>query len=297
MDDAFTTVLAQQLDHVKTAVYDVRYPELKARQLIPVSYEADTGAETITYHMWDVVGMAQIISSYADDIPLIEVLAEPFAQRVYGMAVGYLYTLQDLRNAAMAKIPLTQKKAKKVRRQMEQKLENIAALGEPNTGLKGLANHPNVSSVAPLTGDWANATGQQIVDDMLHVVSQTVLRCGDTFVPTDMVMDLQSYLYAATRRMSSTGDANYTALKAFHESCPYEITVTHWNKLKEADGSGGPRLVCYTKSPEVLTLEIPQDFEQMTPQQKNFAFMVPAHMRTAGVISEYPMAISYMDGL
>ena len=36
------------------------------------------GATTITYRQWDNFGMAQIISNYADDPPLMDALVEEF---------------------------------------------------------------------------------------------------------------------------------------------------------------------------------------------------------------------------
>lgn len=297
-DDKYTAILQKQLDYVKTKTYDVVYPELKARSLIPASNEGDPGAETITYTSWDAFGMAQIISNFADDIPMVEVLAEELSQRVHSIALGYQYSIQDLRRAAMSGVPLTSKKAKTTRRQMEQKIEDIAAIGEANAGLTGIANNANVSLVSPVTGTWSTATGAQIVEDLLKLVSETVIRCKETFIPTTIVLDIASYNYAATRRISTTGDTHTTALQAFKASSPYPIEVVAWNKLALADAAGtGPRALCYPKTEDVLFLEITQEFEQMAPQQKNLAFVVPTHQRTAGVIMPYPVAVSYMDGL
>ena len=53
----------------------------------------------------------------------------------------------------------------------------------------------------------------------------------------------------------------------------------------------------YKKDPEVLTLEIPQEYEEMPPQAKNLQFHVPVHARIGGVIVYYPIAMAYMDGL
>ena len=62
-DAKYTAILEKKLEYLKTKIYEVVYPKLKARQLIPVSNEADPGAETITYEQWDDFGMAQIIST------------------------------------------------------------------------------------------------------------------------------------------------------------------------------------------------------------------------------------------
>ena len=71
-----------------------------------------------------------------------------------------------------------------------------------------------------------------------------------------------------------------------------------WYKLNTADAAGtGPRALFYKRSPEVLELVIPQDFEQLPPQAKNLAFVVPCHARCGGVVVRYPVAMLYLDGI
>lgn len=297
-DSKYTAVLEKQLEYVKATTYDVVYPEMKARQLIPVSNEVDPGAETITYRQWDGFGIAQIISNYADDIPLVDVMAEEFTQKIQGIALGYQYSIQDLRRSAMSGIGLDQRRARQTRRQMEQKIEDIAATGDSAGGLSGISNNSNVTLVSPLTGTWSTATGAQMVADLLHLEASMVVANKETFYPTTIVLDIESRSLLARTRISTTGDTHKTALQAFLESANYVTEVVSWNKLALADSAGtGPRAICYAKTPDVLTLEIPQEFEQMPPQQKNLAFFVPTHQRCAGVLIYYPIGMSYMDGL
>lgn len=296
-DDKFTAVLEKELEYVKTQTYDIVYPEMKARQLIPVSNEADPGAETITYRQWDEFGMAQIISNYGDDLPLIDALVEEFQQKVKGLGAAYQWSIQDIRRAAMSGIPLDQRRARAARRSIEQQIENIAALGNTAAGLRGFAKHPNVPLVAPDTGTWSTATADQIIGDMNKLATSIVTTNKETFLPDTLVLDISRYNLISTKRISTTGDTHTTVLEAWLRSNPWVRNVGTWYKLATADAAGtGPRLVCYKRDPEVLTLEIPQEFEQMPPQAKNLAFQVPVHARIGGVIVYYPIAMAYMDG-
>ncbi len=297
MDAKFTAVLERQLEFIKTRTYDIVYPEMKARQIIPVNNDVDSGAETITYRQWDQIGMAQIITNYGDDFPLIDTLVEEFEQKVKSLGAAYEWSVQDLRRSAMAGASLDQRRARAARRAVEQQIENIAALGNAKAGLLGFAKNPNVPLVAPITGSWDTATGAQMVEDMMNLAGSIVTTNKETFIPDTAVLPIGRYNRMAITRISITGDTNSTALEAFLRSSPWVTNVGTWNKLANANATNnGPRIVCYKRDAEVLTLEIPQEFEQFPPQAKNLSFLVPVHARIGGVIVYYPIAMAYMDG-
>lgn len=296
-DAKYTAILEKKLEYLKTKIYQVVYPKLKARMLIPVSNDADPGAETITYEQWDDFGMAQIIANYADDLPLVDALAEDFTTKVKGIGAAYQYSIQDLRRSAMANADLSTKKGRAARKFVEWKIEDIAATGDSNYGLTGFANNANVTLTSPTTGTWSGATAAQIIADLDKLVSAIVVATKETYTPDTIAMDVTLYNIIAHKRVSTTGDTSRTVLQDYIESSPYIDEIAAWNKLAQADAAGtGPRIVAYPKDPDVLSLEIPQEFEQFPPQAKNLAFVIPVHARCAGVIVPIPVAMGYMDG-
>lgn len=298
LDTKYYATLEKQLEYVKARTYDIVYPELKARQFIPVSNEANSGAETITYRQWDSFGIAQIISNYADDLPLIDALVEEFSVNAKSVGAAYQWSVQDLRRSMMSGAMLDQRKASAVRRAIEQKIDQIALSGATNTGLTGIANNANVTLVTPTTGTWSTATSAQIIADWNKHVNSIVTASKEAFIPDTYLLDTTNYTLVATKPISTTGDTNKSVLASFLESNPFIKNVYPWHKLATADAAGtGPRAIAYKKDPEVLTLEIPQEFEQYPPQAKNLAFQVACHARTAGVIVYYPVAMAYMDGI
>src|SRR5690554_5233059 len=96
LDSRETAMLARQLEYIKAQTYDVRYPAFKARTFIPVSTEVPPGAESITYRQWDQYGMAKVIANYADDLPLVDVVAREFTTKVKSLGEAYQYSIQDL---------------------------------------------------------------------------------------------------------------------------------------------------------------------------------------------------------
>lgn len=296
-DASFTATLDKQLRFVKAQTYDIKYPEMKARGLIPVNNSVGNGAETIVYRQWDGFGAAQIIANYADDLPNADVKVQEFVSKIQSIGSSYEWSIQDLRRSQMAGSQLDVRRASMARRAIENKIEDVAAFGDVDGGLSGFFNQANITPVGPVNGDWITSTDPfEIIEDLNALVNSIVIGSKETFLPDTIVMDITTYTILNTRPMSTTGDTTRTILTYFLENNPYIRNIETWFKAALADvGGDGPRMVCYKRDPEVLTLEIPQEYESFPPQARNLAFVVPNHARVAGVILYYPIAMAYMD--
>ena len=60
MDAGESAFFGHQLEYVKAQTYDVKHKNLKATMLIPVSTEVPSGADTITFRRFDMVGVAKV---------------------------------------------------------------------------------------------------------------------------------------------------------------------------------------------------------------------------------------------
>lgn len=294
-DAKYSAILARELEFVRARTFDIVYPEKKARRLIPVDNEVPAGAQTVSYDQWDSFGMAAIISNYADDLPLVDVMKERFSNSIETVGDAYQYSIEDLERVAM--VPgarLNQRRAAAARLFVENRFEDIAAFGYAIGGLKGLLNHPNISLTAPITGTWSGATAEEMVDDLNKLVQAVVDQSEETFLPNTLVLDSVSKGRLANKKFVNT---DTSAKKWFLDNNEYINSIETWYKTKLADAAGtGPRFICYRRDPMVLQLVIPKEFTQLPPQARNLSFVVPCHARIGGVTMEYPMAASYMDG-
>jgi hypothetical protein len=307
LDAKFTAALDLQLEHVRAQTYDIKYPELKARKLIPVDTSVDAGAESIAYYQWDEYGMAEIIANYSDDLSLVDVLAEKFTSPVESLGKAYQYSIQDLRRAAMSGNQLDQRRARACRRAVERGIDEIGAIGNAKSKLKGFLNHVNVTILAAATDGtsarWVTR-GAGVAPKSPELIKKDIHTCvSEIFTTTKQVHNADTAVFPTVEyshiSQTQVGVENQkTILKSFMENNPSIINVDFWYKLDLADAAGtGPRMVVYQRDPEVLELVIPQDFEQFPPQARNLAFVVPTHARIGGVVVYYPLAIVYMDGL
>jgi len=291
-----TLFFARQLEYVYSQTYDVKYPEFKARLFIPLDSSVPTGAESYTYRMFDEIAMAKMIANYADDLPDVTAFGTEFTGKCKSMGNAYSYSIQDIRRAQMAGMPLETTLARVARRGHEAFLDQIAAFGHAATGLVGFLNNPNITPVSVITGNWASANADQIIADLDKLVNSIVTNTNGIHVPDTLLLPIAQFLRLNNLQRSAASDK--TVLQWYLENNPFIKNIDHWYLLDLADAQGdGPRAVCYQRSPDVLQLVVPQEFEQFPPQAKNLAFSVPCHSRCGGVKMVYPLAVAYMDGI
>lgn len=291
---------SRQLEHVKAKTYDVVYPELKARQFIPVSFDAGPGARTITYQQFDAVGVAKIISNYASDLPRVDLKGKEFTANVRSLGASYGYSLQDVRSAKMAGLPLEQRKANAAKRAVMQAEDEIALNGDADHGLGGLLSNANVSDetiASDGTGAsslWSAKTADLILRDMNQLVDKVVTVTNGVEEPNTMLMPHGQFSLISNLRVGDTGKS---VKQWFLDNNPFIKEIMPWSKLAGAGAGGTDLFLVYNKSPDKLTLEIPQDFEQLPVQEKGLEYEVPCHARCGGVIIYYPLSIAKGDGI
>lgn len=296
-NDSFeTAVFARQLEYIYTRTSDVLYPEFKARTFIPLDSSVPSAASTYTYRQFDEVGFAALLTNYADNIPDVTTFGKEFTAPIHGMGVGYSYSVQDIRRAQMAGMPLEESLNRIAKRAVEAKIDQMAAFGDTKVGTTGFLNNANVPLVTPITGSWATATADQIVADLDKLVNSIVTGSNGIHMPDTLLFDIASFTKLNGMQRSVASDV--TILRWYLNNNAFIKNIDHWYLLSKADAAGtGPRVVCYQRSPDVLALVIPQEFEQFPPQVKNLSFFVPCHARIGGVKIPYPLAIAYMDGI
>jgi len=295
-DDATSAILSQELEALETTVYETFYAETKGRTFVPVNNQY-SGADTISYKMWDRFGMAKAIANYADDVPMVSITANKTSITPKPYAIGYQYSIQDLKNAAFAGIPLDTMDAQAALQGFEILVDDVALMGDDEFGLTGLMNNANVPTVSPDTGDWTTtATALQVLQDLEKLVQSVAINSKGIFQANAMVMDHSTYMLLD--RIFFSADNTVSVMAEFKRKHP-EISVDYSarDSMSTNDTAGtGPRIVCYYKNPMVLELFIPDEYSFQPAQAKGLAFVVNGYGTTAGVGVRYPFAMAYMEG-
>jgi len=300
LDSGETIFFARELELIKSKSYDVKYADLKARSLLPVSGEAGPGAESITYRQYDHLGVAKLISSYANDLPRSDVKGREFTSPVRSLGASYGYNLQEVRAAKMVGKPLEQRRANAAKRAVMQLENTIAFKGDSASGLGGFISNPNYSVVSVGAGagggtTFKTKTPDEILKDLNQVANTPFSVTLGVEMPDTMLLPLDQYTLISSTARSANSDT--TILEYFLKNNPFIKSVDWLNELKGAGLGGSDAMMAYRKDPDALTLEIPQDFEQLPVQEKGLEFEIPCHSRIGGVLIYYPLSIARGDGI
>lgn len=305
LDAGETLAFSRELEAVLAKTYDIKFPEVKWRQLLPMmSGGPGPGHDAYTYTQINEFGEAEIVHDFADNFPSVELEGKQFTSQINSIGNSFSYSLQDLRQSALTGRPLDSLKAAAARRVMERKVDALAATGNTLLGTKGLTNATGIQAVTITTkttaNDWiganagAGAKGSEILADCVKLIQAVQETTKGVHEADTLVLDTKGYSLVTTTRYNDY-DSSVVA-DVLLKQIPSLKSIERWSRLDTAGASSKARIMAYARNPEVLEVVVPQDFEMFAPQARNMAFVVPCHMRFGGVNIRYPKAIAYMDG-
>lgn len=301
--------LIRQATLIEPTVYATRYQDIQYPGLIPVDTSAPDWIQSVTYFSMDGVGQAQWFHGQAQDIPKVELTREKFETGVAMAGIGYGYTLEELGTAQLLGMNLTPDKAALARRVAEEKIENVAFIGDASKGFTGLVNASGpTATTAPADGTgsattFASKTPDQVLRDVNGQLTGMFTgtlggEIADTLLfPYSVMLDL------STRRIDAVNQT--TILEWIERNNIYTRTTGQpltirgvFGFLDTAGASSTKRMVAYRRSPEVLKFHMPMPFRFLPAWQTGpIKFDVPGIFRLGGVDIRRTKAVRYLDGI
>jgi hypothetical protein len=300
LDAAQTIFFARQLEEIDAQMYDVKYAKLEALELLATK-TLHPGAESYTYRMWDAVGVAKMTSDYQSGAPRADVSGKEYNSRIRGLLIGYGYSVQEIRAAAMANLPLDAMRATAARRILNEGINKRSLLGDSEFSLIGLFNLANAGSytVPPHTvggtdTQWTKKTGMEMYADMCGIVDSIPTNTKEIEHAKRLLLPYTRLRLAAKTKIDSVSPI--TALQFFLTNRP-GIEVRGALYLDTAAADSGMRMMAYDPSREVVELLLPIPFESFPPERKGMEWEIVNHARMGSVINRYPLACVYGDDL
>jgi len=319
--------LISELTTVESEVLRQPYPQITYPEIVPVDTSAPEGIEGIAFKTLDWAGEPAPLSDKGNDFPLVSLAAGIGLVQVHTWALGYEYSLIELKKAAAlavnsrsSAIDLLVEKPAAARLATEQWLNKTAYLGDTRNGLlgAGLVNYPTVpvTTTGSLIGG-ANQTIDQIIAgsdanvaaaQLLALFNNAYLRVYITqtntnYMPTHFLIDPITLGKLASYRIPNTTDTLLSYLernigKMGGTSNGAGIQFVPLLQLLGAGAGGSNRFMVYTRNPQIVKFHLPMPFQLQAPETaNNITWQAAGLVRTAGTEIRVPAANLYVDGV
>jgi hypothetical protein len=286
---------------------------------VPVDTSSPEGAKFTTYKQYTRTGIAKLVTERGGDLPTSKLFVKEFNHQFYRLGMSYEYTLDDLLAAQFAAttggpaLNIDMEQALAAREGIDRGLDVVSGIGSttsasipglsvgigPDTGLLGILNQPNASTYTPANGGsgstaWSTKTPDEKIADLTGQYAAMESGTYKIFRPDTFLLPITQFRGAAGQRMGDGSDESVISL--FQKLYP-GVTVDSWQYCQAAGTAGADRCVAYINNRRYVRHMISSMFRQMPPQYENLEFSVDCLAKTAGVVSPYPLSISYMDSI
>lgn len=291
-----------QTSIIEPYVYDIRYPDVQYRDLIPVDTTGSEYATSVTYFSQDRYGKADWINGNADDIPLAGTTRAKYETPVHTAAIGYGFGWEEIGRARMLGLNLPNEDAMAARRAAEEMVDRVALLGDVEKGFQGLFNYGTITPVPAPSGGWASATPDQILNDLNQGILNVFNGTNTTAMADTVLLPWSKFQKLATTPRSN--DSDETILAFFLRNNFYtavtgrRIEVRGVRELDKAGAGQTTRAIFYRRDPGVLKLHMPMPHRFLPVWQAGpLRWEIPGVMRLGGLDIRLPREVTYLDGI
>ena len=298
----------RQLESIDQEVYEIQYPALIGRKLLPPEQGVPEWANARTYRQYDKQGVAELIADQSDDLVLSDVTGQEFTSLVKKVGSGYKYSIDELKAAIAMGFPLDSERALTARWNSERAVDEMLAKGtmplangtsRTVAGIKGLTNQTGTTAYTPGTKvlggtTWGtlaapNASGDEVAWDLMGVCNNLFEQTKQLYASFRILLNPAQFDYASQKRLGSVSDT--TALRFAMGNCPYIETVQPWWQIPAGT------MVVFAPDRRVVAAVVSMEYTMLPPQIRGFGWYVPGSMKCGGVISRYPVGMSIVTGL
>jgi len=308
LDAGETIFLERDLQTKLRDSKDVKHRKLRIlkENVLPINTELSNADRSFTYDVYDSYGVAKIVTSYrAGDIPSVDISRNEVTGKIFPVMAKMTYDFQEIREAAKANIPLTNKRRDAVIKAIDTKLDRIAWFGDTDHNLVGLAQYPGVTgATVPADGTgasktWATKTVDLILRDIYNGIAAIKDPTNDIESPDTLALPSTVATALGTRMVNTANSGNITILSLL-KTVLVDLGITRilsFNELNTASATGGTRAIMFKNDPDNLEFFLPVTMEFFSPKEDGLAYDVPAQARTGGAKIYRLLSVCYMDGI
>lgn len=291
-------------NQISTEVYGLQRANLEATTFVPKQNGVNEWAGSFTYKKLSELGMAKLISDYAEDLPPVARGLELKTIDIRDIGCSYGYSEAELNQWLVNGIDLSRDEADTARRAIDEKVDEIILKGDSSISLEGLLNNSNVSTTT-IEGNgattsstkWKDKTTAQIVKDVQAMITTISTGSKNTIKADSLLVPTSAFVHIATTQIGENcSDTILDYLKRVFAS----QGLKNIDECGTCDGIGtssADRLVLYKRDPSCVAYVLPIPFRQKEAQACSLHYSVPCYARVGGTIIKNLKSITYGDGV
>lgn len=308
LDAAESVWFKRELEFVDETQYEQIFEDNLARQLIPSLTNVADWAKVLIQRQFTKYGKAKIVAAMADDIPRVDVSGIETPTMIKTVAASYGWDIMEIKASIAQGTHLDARKAGAARYAIETEIDSILALGNTEYNLNGILKLDTFGSITPTvaitkTGGGTNwsaaATPQQIAGDIFKVIEEVITKLkfsgGPTFQRFRVVMPPANYLRISQRGMD---DSTGRTILEFVLKNPFIESINPWHRcVAAAANNTDDRIAIFPPNPNVVAGAVPMEFTPQEPEKRNLEYVIACLATCAGVVTQFPLAIGYLDAI
>lgn len=217
---------------------------------------------------------------------------------LWGMQLSW--TIPELESAQRLGRPIDEQKFGGMKLKHNMDTDEQVYIGDAALGQTGLVNSTVGTNTNAVTGSWATATPDQILDDVNELLNAVWASSGYAVCPSELRVPPLKFGYLVNRKVSTAG--NISILKFLEENSvcnklngrPLNIQPLKW--LTQRGTSSTDRMVAYTNDKQFV--RFPMVPLQRTPVEYRGIHQLTTYFGRLGAVEfVYPETAGYRDGI
>jgi hypothetical protein len=241
----------------------------------------------------DGVGQGEFISPAANTVPMVDVA---FAKVTVGVgvgAIGYDYTMEDIRTSAYLGRPLSSAKQEQAVLAYKRHANKVGLLGDTGKNWTGLYNNATATAANRTSGAiWDAATGDTIINDIIVAYAAYRAATGGNAVPSKMIVPLSTRNLLYKPRATGVD----TTIQSYIER-ELKMQIQDDVALETLGVGPSKRVVFADPVNDNMVFHVPKPLEFMAPQVNGFRVVVIGDYKLGGFELRRVQTVRYMDGV
>jgi hypothetical protein len=294
--DNDTLVLEEELKLAITEV-NVAYQPLEWRQHVVVRQDIPAYIRSFEVQSREVRAGVVMITNDTNKFPVATALAAREQYYLHNFGGAYRIVDGDLDELAQGRVPAFSPEREfiaAIARASEEKLDEVAAVGDPDLNLEGLLTLSGTTPSAGLglTGDWDAATSDadflEVLADIAKLADAIPDTTNERFQARKIILPTNVYRWLARTRF--TDGSRTTLLQQLREDFP-QLQIAQWRRANDVVLGG--RVAVISDDPPWMA--VPRYMEPGKVIQTHEGYERAFRSKFGGVFTTHAASVVYYD--